>query len=125
MLYKFDNDWIESNVVTNYNLVCENSGMIKIGKSLQMIGFFIAALMQGFINDKFGRRMGMMVFCSGTVIIFCLNGLFQLKNYILFILLQILSVAFANASGLTAFVYGMEISVGLSIFSFLKRSFLL
>ena len=123
MLYKFDNDWIESNVVTNYNLVCENSAMIKIGKSLQMIGFFIAALVQGIVNDKFGRRMGMMVFCSGAVIIFCLNGLFQMKNYILFIMLQILSVAFANASGLTAFVYGMEISAGLSIFGILKNSF--
>ena len=81
-----------------------------MGKSLQMIGFFIAALMQGLVNDKFGRRMGMMVFCTGAVVIFCLNGLLQMTSFTLFIILQILSVAFANASGLTAFVYGMEIS---------------
>ena len=50
---------------------------------MQMAGFFIAAVVQGFVSDKFGRRTGLITFCLGGSLLFLLNGLLQTTNYIL------------------------------------------
>ena len=46
MKYGFQNDWIDSTLVTHYHLICEDSGAIKNAKSMQMLGFFLAAVIQ-------------------------------------------------------------------------------
>ena len=76
---------------------------------MQMAGFFLAAVIQGFVSDKFGRRTGLIVFCLTGSVLFLLNGLLQTTNYYVYIVLQLLTVAIINASCLTHFVYGMEL----------------
>ena len=109
MKYGFNNDWIDSTLVTHYHLICDQAGAIKNAKSMQMAGFFIAAVVQGFVSDKFGRRTGLITFCLGGSLLFLLNGLLQTTSYYAYITLQLLVVAVINASCLTHFVYGMEI----------------
>ena len=51
--YKFENDWLNSSLVTDYNLICDADDTVKNSKSLQMVGFFIAAMLQ-VISDQPG-----------------------------------------------------------------------
>ena len=51
--YKFENDWLKSSLVTDYNLICDADDTVKNAKSLQMVGFFIAAMLQ-VISDQPG-----------------------------------------------------------------------
>ena len=51
--YKFENDWLNSSLVTDYNLICDADDTVKNAKSLQMVGFFIAAMLQ-VISDQPG-----------------------------------------------------------------------
>ena len=75
---------------------------------MHMIGFIIAAIIQVF-SDKYGRKMGMGVFLFGAGSMFLLNGLFASKSYVLFGIIQMMLVAFANGSCLAFTVYGIEI----------------
>ena len=51
--YKFENDRLNSSLVTDYNLICDADDTVKNAKSLQMVGFFIAAMLQ-VISDQPG-----------------------------------------------------------------------
>ena len=51
--YKLENDWLNSSLVTDYNLICDADDTVKNAKSLQMVGFFIAAMLQ-VISDQPG-----------------------------------------------------------------------
>ena len=51
--YKFENDWLNSSLVTDYNFICDADDTVKNAKSLQMVGFFIAAMLQ-VISDQPG-----------------------------------------------------------------------
>ena len=108
MRYRFNDDWLNSSLVTDNHLICENDGPIKNAKSMHMIGFIIAAIIQVF-SDKYGRKMGMGVFLFGAGSMFLLNGLFASKSYVLFGIIQMMLVAFANGSCLAFTVYGIEI----------------
>ena len=106
--YRYVDDWINSTLVTNYDLVCERSDVIQNSKSVQMLGFFIAAIIQGIVCDKLGRRKAIVLFCTLSSVFFVLNGLAQSVSYVAFLTMQVLVITCANASGLAQFVYGME-----------------
>ena len=102
-------NWIESTLATHYDLLCERSGMIKNAKSAQMLGFFAAALLQGFVCDKFGCRTGILAFCVLSSIVSLLSGLLQTTSYYAFIILQILLITCVNSAAFCQFTYGVEI----------------
>ena len=106
--YKFDNDWLNSSLVTDYDLICDNDGDVKNAKSMHMFGFVLAGMIQVF-SDKYGRKLGMITFLLITAFLFLLNGMLQSQSYTTFGILQMLMVTFANGACLTFTVYGIEI----------------
>ena len=52
--YKFEDDWLNSSLVTDYDLVCDADDTFS-AKSLQMVGFFIAGILQ-VISDQPGSN---------------------------------------------------------------------
>ena len=57
---------------------------------------------------QYGRQKGMSLFILGAAVCFSLNAFLQRVNYIAFAFIQMVLVAFANASCLTYTVYGIE-----------------
>ncbi|KAK3881347.1 hypothetical protein Pcinc_014219 [Petrolisthes cinctipes] len=59
--WQFDNSTFESTITSEFNLVCERSYLRTSYQSLYMFGVFVGAPVNGYLADKFGRRMVLMV----------------------------------------------------------------
>lgn len=74
-----------------------------------MAGFFVGATSAGFVGDKFGRKIGLILFHLLTAICLVLNGWLSTWNYYAYCIFQMFTVSAVHAACLMQFVYSMEI----------------
>ena len=108
-------NWINSTLVTHYELICDRTSLVKNAKSFQMAGndyedlfvsiimyfgsfwsymkgFFVGATSAGFVGDRFGRKVGLILFHLLTAVCLVLNGWLSIWNYYAYCILQMLTV---------------------------------
>ncbi|XP_074549423.1 solute carrier family 22 member 13-like [Halichoeres trimaculatus] len=74
-----------SSIMTEFDLVCERSGLIEASQSIYMAGYMIGALTYGAISDRFGRRFAVLLSLS-VVLTFGVGLAFSPNIYVLLVL---------------------------------------
>ncbi|XP_028401281.1 solute carrier family 22 member 16-like isoform X2 [Dendronephthya gigantea] len=112
-----------TSIVTEYDLVCDDSILLSIAQSCYWVGMLIALLVGGFLSDKYGRRLVLYGGCALVAIATCIM-VFP-KSFVVFIVCRVLigiGSGFRNATHFTLLVeftterYRSWIGVGSFIF---------
>ncbi|XP_043207091.1 organic cation transporter-like protein [Amphibalanus amphitrite] len=65
----YDTSIMEYTIVSEYQLSCGRAWLISLANSLYMVGMFVGSLVLGYISDRFGRKVAMLLsfFTVGVV----------------------------------------------------------
>ncbi|KAH3846054.1 hypothetical protein DPMN_088347 [Dreissena polymorpha] len=114
---------VESTILTEFNLVCDNDYLVDLSTTIYMIGSALGAVLMTPLSDKFGRKKVLLgsLWAQGVVGV----GVVFVQSYVAFVILRF-AVAFLNmAIALIAYVMVTELftatkrtrpSVGINIF---------
>ena len=67
--YEFDHDFWVSTMVTEWDLVCENSWLKTLAKLLLFTGFALGSFCSGLVSDRYGRKVAIWA-SSVTMMVF-------------------------------------------------------
>ncbi|XP_068160454.1 solute carrier family 22 member 13-like [Antennarius striatus] len=73
-----------SSTATEFDLVCDRSGLIQISQSVYMSGFLVGAVACGAVNDRFGRRFSIIFYLS-LLMLFGVSCAFAPNIYVLMV----------------------------------------
>ena len=67
--YEFDHEFWVSTMVTEWDLVCDNSWLKTLAKLLLFTGFALGSFCSGLVSDRYGRKVAIWV-SSVTMVVF-------------------------------------------------------
>ncbi|KAF3831252.1 hypothetical protein GH733_000144 [Mirounga leonina] len=100
-----------SSIVTEFNLVCADSWMLDLFQSAVNVGFFIGAVSIGYLADRFGRKLCLLV----TILINAASGVLMAvsPNYTWVLIFRLIQGLVSKAGWLIGYILITEF-VGLS-----------
>ncbi|XP_026935057.1 solute carrier family 22 member 2 [Sagmatias obliquidens] len=100
-----------SSIVTEFNLVCTNSWMLDLFQSAVNVGFFIGSVGIGYIADRFGRKLCLLI----TILINASSGVLMAisPNYTWMLIFRLIQGLVSKAGWLIGYILITEF-VGLS-----------
>lgn len=108
--YDFDDSFWKSTMITEWDLVCENSWLKTLAKMLLFTGFALGSFCSGLVSDRFGRKTAIWG-ASITMVVFGVITSF-VPWYPLFVLTWWITGTMAIACYTAAFVWTMEMCSG-------------
>ena len=108
--YEFDHSFWVSTMVTEWDLVCENTWLKTLAKMLLFTGFALGSFCSGLVSDKYGRKVAIWA-SSVTMMVFGLITSF-IPWYPVFVFTWWVTGTMAIACYTAAFVWTMEIATG-------------
>ena len=108
--YEFDHDFWVSTMVTEWDLVCENTWLKTLAKMLLFTGFALGSFCSGLVSDRYGRKVAIWS-SSVTMLIFGVITSF-VPWYPVFVFTWWVTGTMAIACYTAAFVWTMEIAAG-------------
>lgn len=70
-----------SSIVTEFDVVCDRSGLIEASQSISMAGVLVGAMAYGAISDRFGRRFSILL-CVSLLLFFSVGSAFSPNIYV-------------------------------------------
>ncbi|XP_045661440.1 solute carrier family 22 member 2 isoform X2 [Ursus americanus] len=100
-----------SSIVTEFNLVCANSWMLDLFQSAVNVGFFIGSMGIGYLADRFGRKLCLLV----TILINAASGVLMAvsPNYTWVLIFRLIQGLVSKAGWIIGYILITEF-VGLS-----------
>ena len=108
--YEFDHEFWQATMITEWDLVCENSWLKTLAKLLLFTGFALGSFCSGLVSDRYGRKVAIWV-SSVTMLVFGLITSF-VPWYPVFVFTWWVTGTMAIACYTAAFVWTMEIAAG-------------
>ena len=108
--YEFDHSFWVATMVTEWDLVCENTWLKTLAKMLLFTGFALGSFGSGLVSDRYGRKVAIWA-SSVTMMVFGLITSF-IPWYPVFVFTWWVTGTMAIACYTAAFVWTMEIATG-------------
>uniref|UniRef100_A0A3B5L757 Si:dkey-119m7.4 n=1 Tax=Xiphophorus couchianus TaxID=32473 RepID=A0A3B5L757_9TELE len=104
--WEYSKETFQSTTVTEWNLVCSNSSLNNLGSSVYMFGLLVGAVLFGYLADKYGRRIIILIGLAIQVT-FGVAAAFA-PNFYVYTALRFMVGTSISAVIMNAFVLGTE-----------------
>ncbi|XP_067685225.1 organic cation transporter protein-like [Haliotis asinina] len=96
----------ETNIVTEWDLVCDNSYLRPLATTIYFCGVMVGGLLFGYLSDRFGRRPIMLVTLFVPVVLGI--GIFFVPSYTWFVVLRFIEGVFLQGLQISSYVLVAE-----------------